>query len=88
MTIPPRRRPPIWFTIIIVVMLIPIIAWPVVIINHDPENTGNWWIINIFPIYALLSSYISYKCYLDRREISYILISIQLLSYLAVGFII
>lgn len=84
----PTRRPPIWFTILIIVMLIPIIAWPFVIINQDPENTDNWWIINIFPIYALLSGYISYKCYLDRREISYIILAMLLLSYLAIGFII
>lgn len=87
MTTPPRRRPPVWFTILMVVLLLPIIAWPFVIMNYNSENSDNWWIINIFPIYALLTGYLSYKCYVERREISYILLIMLILSYISVPFL-
>ena len=77
-------RPPVWFTIIIVVMLLPVVLWPIVVMNYDSENTDNWWIVNVFPIYALLSCYFSYKSYNERCEISYILLAMLLLSYIAI----
>jgi len=83
----PRRRPPLWFVIIIIVMIIPIVMWPFALINYDAEDTSHWWIVNIFPIYALLSCYLAYKCYISRREMSYILLIVLLLAYLSTPFL-
>ncbi len=83
----PRRRPPVWFTILILVMLIPVVAWPFMLIGYDAEKADNWWIVNLFPIYSLLACWVSYKCYIDRREISYIILGVLLLSYMALPFL-
>lgn len=43
-------------------------------------------LIYIFPIYAILSAYYSYRCYMERKELSIILLALLLLAYLGITF--
>ncbi|MDE6191182.1 MAG: hypothetical protein K2G47_06100 [Muribaculum sp.] len=82
------NRPPWWMTVVILIMLLPLISWPMVIASLPPEEDGGNWkmLIYIFPVYAILSAYYAYRCYDGRRELSVILLSVLLLSYLGVAF--
>ena len=82
------NRPPWWMTVVILIMLLPLFSWPMVIASLPPEvDCGNCkMLIYIFPVYAILSAYYAYRCYDGRRELSVILLSVLLLSYLGVAF--
>ncbi len=82
------KRPPWWMTIVILVMLLPLFSWPMVIASLPAADDGNNWkmLIYIFPIYAILSAYYSYRCYMERRELSIILLALLLLAYLGITF--
>ncbi|MDE6459052.1 MAG: hypothetical protein K2L31_10725 [Muribaculum sp.] len=82
------NRPPWWMTVVILIMLLPLFSWPMVIASLPPEEDGGNWkmLIYIFPVYAILSAYYAYRCYDGRRELSVILLSVLLLSYLGVAF--
>ncbi|MCM1092830.1 MAG: hypothetical protein NC248_05695 [Bacteroides sp.] len=78
------QRPPWWFIIIIIVMLLPLFSW-VGVITRVLENYGKNDSISIIffilPIYAVLSCYYAYKSYEARKELSWILLCVLLLSY-------
>lgn len=87
MTLPqPSHRPPAWFTIVILVMLLPLFSWPAVISALPADNDGNvTLIVYLFPIFAILSAWCAYRCFVTRKELSVILLAILLLAYIAVA---
>ena len=80
------NRPPSWYIVVIVVMLLPLIMWPMFITSYlcdvDAHSDNSVYAF-LFPIYALLSAYYAYKTYTTRRELSIILLALLLLSYIA-----
>lgn len=82
------NRPPWWMTVVILIMLLPLFSWPMVIASLPVEEDGGSWkmLIYLFPIYAILSAYYAYRCYVGRRELSIILLALLLLAYLGVTF--
>lgn len=87
-----RKRPPVWFILLLLLMLLPLIFWPFMMAQYsgmadsmvDDGLPSRWLIVNIFPIYTLVSCWLSYKCYRQRPEVSYVLIALLALSYIAV----
>lgn len=78
-----NRRPPMWMTVIMIVMLLPLFSWPFVVSDY-PEGKDEYLVlIYLFPIYALLSVYCAYKTYVVRKELSIIILSLLMLSYIA-----
>ena len=78
-----NRRPPMWMTVIMIVMLLPLFSWPFVVSDY-PEGKDEYLVlIYLFPIYALLSVYCAYKTYVARKEFSIIILSLLMLSYIA-----
>lgn len=89
---PPSQRPPAWFTVVTVVMMLPLIAWPKIvtdmldIMGKSEDNTST--LVFIFPLYALLSAWLAYRSYTRRPELSWILLGVLLLAYGAMAFLI
>ncbi len=83
-----QRRPriPLWFGITCAVSLIPVLAWPWMIASSDahnePDNLANLLLLT-FPVYAVLSIYLSYRTIADRPYIAVILIAMLWLSFAA-----
>ncbi len=81
-----RNNSPLWFKILVLVLLLPLFSWPGImtdILNGSEERNSTTLLVLLFPIYAILSAYYAYRCYDDRRELSWILIGILVLSYIA-----
>lgn len=81
-----RNNSPLWFKILVLVLLLPLFSWPGImtdIFNGSEERNSTTLLVLLFPIYAILSAYYAYRCYDDRRELSWILIGILVLSYIA-----
>jgi hypothetical protein len=82
----PTPRPPLWFTLIIILLLLPLLMWPAYFSDTiaTPEGRENSVYAIIFPIYALLSAWLAYKTFTSRRELSFIILALLIISYLAV----
>ncbi|WP_289755533.1 hypothetical protein [Muribaculum intestinale] len=83
---PPKQRPPAWFTIVVLVMMIPIFFYiPLVIGMFDTPGSFEMdtvgFVTLFFPIYALLSGWLAYQCYPERKEISWILLGLLFIFY-------
>lgn len=82
----PRHRPPVptWFSIAAAASFIPVLVWPWMIASSgafdDPGNMSNLLLIT-FPVYAVLSIYLSYRSIAERPYIAVILIAILWLSF-------
>ena len=84
---PPEQRPPGWFTIVVLVMMIPILFYiPLVIGMFDTPGSFEMdtvgFVTLFFPIYALLSGWLAYQCYPARKEISWILLGLLFIFYI------
>lgn len=80
-----QPRAPWWFILIVLLSILPVAAWPLVLTNiHPLVNEGNRIFLMVFPVYAVLTGYISYRIYRGRREVSWILLALLWLSYGAV----
>jgi hypothetical protein len=90
MSVQPSRTPG-WFILAVAVMMLPLLAWPGIIADMFSGSTqpseGSSSLVLFFPIYALLSGWLAYRCYSTRRELSIILLAVLLLSYAAMAFL-
>lgn len=81
-----HHRPivPLWFGIVAAASFIPVIVWPWMIASSgafdDPDNMSNLLLIT-FPVYAVLSIYLSYRSIAERPYIAVILLAILWLSF-------
>lgn len=78
-------KPPVWFILVLLFTLLPSLLWPVVMLRYGQQaaESGNWVLLILYPIYAILSIYLAYRCYADQRGISWILIVLAWLSLAA-----
>lgn len=89
----PSMRPPYWFTILLIVLLLPLFSWPWIVGGMSSsasvdDNDVNNVLMMVFPIYAVVSCYCAYRCYMTRRPLSIILLFILVLSYISAYFLI
>lgn len=92
------NRPPFWYIVVIMLMAVPLFFWPFLMeggllqidgMSHDDESflvTKQFFSIG-FPIFAVLTLYIAYRTYAERRSLSIVLLVILALSYLALPFV-
>ena len=76
------RRVPVWMLIVIIVCMLPALAFPSLLYltaTDSPARTLAWF----YPFYVLASGISAYICYSERREISWILLVLMILSHLA-----
>ncbi len=75
----PRIHRPVWFIILLIILSLPLLATPAYL-THIAEDNG---IMLCFPLYVLLSVYLAYASWPQRRYVSWILIGVLLLSYIS-----
>lgn len=73
---------PLWAKILIIVSALPVFSYPWLLANagNDSETRTFLW---LYPIYVLVSAVCAWLCWPDRREISWILIVLMLLTHAA-----
>lgn len=81
---------PAWLIILMVLLILPLFSWPFIMSSHGFESTPSGdldeqaWLFSIgVPIFALLSIYLAYRCFPQRKELSIILLSLVALAYVA-----
>lgn len=93
------NRPPWWYTVIIIVMALPLFLWPFIMsgglsgLKENKTELDNFFVGKQFfsvgfPIFAVLALYLSYKTYVQRRALSIILLIILALGYIAVPWVV
>lgn len=78
---------PKWFAAIIVILLLPLGQFPY-LLNLCQEGSQARVFLWIYPFYALLSGYLAYICYPQRRLIAWILLLLLIMSHLSIWWLI
>lgn len=66
---------------IVILLMSPVLALPVLLTRTPEEFKMFLW---LYPIYVLATGYLAYQCYSSRREMTYILLILLVLSHVAV----
>ncbi len=72
---------PLWMTILIIVVMLPVLSFPFML-SHCPEDGGIKTFVWIYPIYVIAAGFLSYQCYPQRKEITYILLVLMVLVHI------
>ncbi len=72
-------RPPLWVTILIIIFLLPVTAFPVML-NHAAPGSETLTFVWIYPFYMLLSAWLAYNAYASRSYITVVLLALMALS--------
>ncbi len=65
---------------IVILLMAPVLALPALLSRTPEEFKMFLW---FYPVYVLTTGYLAYKCYVPRREITYILLILLVLSHFA-----
>ena len=65
---------------IVIILMLPALALPVLLSRTPEEFKMFVW---FYPVYVLTTGYLAYQCYLPRREMTYILVILLVLSHFA-----
>jgi len=76
---------PIWAKFLIIISALPVLAYPWMISNAGSEIRT---FLLIYPLYVLVSAICAWICWPDRREISWILIVLMLLTHAAMLYLV
>lgn len=86
-----RPSTPLWFKILVIVMMLPAAGFPLLVsaLSSDADDTVKL-LVWFYPAYMIASGVCARMCYVDRREVSWVLIALMVLStaaiyWLAVG---
>lgn len=74
---------PRWFTILVVIIALPVLQFPVLLANCPPDSavrTMLW----VYLFYVPVAAYLSYLCYPERRALAWILLALMVLSHIAI----
>lgn len=80
------NRTPRWFTILTIVLLLPLLQIPFLLSMCQPESPSRTFIW-IYPFYAILSAYFAMQCYPQRRAMAWILLLLLIMSHTAIWFL-
>lgn len=85
---PETQRAPLWILVVVIVSILPVIGWPWYMSQFGLTQGGQTaFLATVFPIYIILCGYLAYKCYLYRKEVTYVLLAIMWMSYVAAIFL-
>ena len=77
------RRPPIWMIIVIVAAMLPVLAFPTLLAMVSPGGSERIFVW-IYPFYVIASGVCAWLCWPERKDVSWILILLMLLSHAAI----
>ena len=77
------KKVPIWLTILIVICSLPVVMLPYLLSQASAEG-GIKTFLWIYPIYTIASAYLAYQSYANRREMTWILLIIMILTHLSI----
>lgn len=66
---------------VVIVLMLPVAAFPVLLSQTPDEFKAMLW---CYPFYVAVSGYLAYQCYASRREMTYILLFLLVLSHIAI----
>ena len=82
----PDRKPPLWMTLLIIVVSLPLFSFPWLLgairpsAMADAVKTFVW----IYPFYMLLSSWLAWRAWGRRLEVTWILLAVMVLTTAAI----
>lgn len=79
---PGKINTPRWFLLIVILLLLPLGQFPYLLSLCRPDSPARTFLW-VYPFYALLSAYLAYICYPQRRAIAWILLIILILSHIS-----
>lgn len=79
---PRQRHAPAWMTVLIIVCMLPVLAFPS-LLAMSPADPGAGALIWLYPFYVIASGVCAWICYPARKEICWILLILMLLSHAA-----
>ncbi|WP_289752246.1 hypothetical protein [uncultured Duncaniella sp.] len=77
-------KTPLWMTVIIIIFLLPIFAFPILLANLPTGDEAVRLFVWIYPFYMVLSAWLAWNAYPRRSYISWILLILMGLSTAAV----
>ncbi len=78
----PESRPPLWVIAIIVICMLPVLAFPTLLAEtatDTPARIFAWF----YPFYVIVSGICAYICWPRRPEVTWVLLVIMLLTHAA-----
>lgn len=82
-----KTKTPVWMTIVIIIFLLPVFAFPVLLADLPVGDTPLKTFVWIYPFYMLLSAWLAWNAYPQRPYVSWILLTLMALSSMAVRFL-
>lgn len=76
---PLKPQRPWWFTIILILLVLPSFATPWIMADA-PQGTLLARLIKWFPAFLILAAFCAWYAYPQRRDVSWILVSVMFLS--------
>lgn len=77
------KRVPGWMLLIIILVALPVVAFPVMLSQSVEIAEGNKIYLWIYPAYVLATALLAYQCYGRRSEMTWILLFLMLLTHAA-----
>ena len=72
------------FKIIVYISLLPVLLWPLLMVKADTLQTGTERFLTLsMPVYAIASGYLAYRSYEERPYVSWVILGVLWLAYLA-----
>lgn len=74
---------PRWVVVMAIAFALPVLAFPT-LLDIMPGNGINITLLKIYPVYVLVSCFLAWMCYPQRRDMMWILFILVLLSHAAI----
>ncbi len=89
------RKVPAWVKVLMLITALPVFAWPwlmsratEIFTDSGMDNSLPWTFVMLLPLYVVVSTWISYRVYTTRREVSWILQGLQILVYVTMAMLV
>lgn len=76
-------KTPVWMTILIILLVLPVFSLPALLSAIAPGDSGMKTIVWCYPVYVVMSGWLAWQCYPQRREVSWILLVLMVMSHVA-----
>ena len=75
------RRIPLWVDIVIILCMMPAIAFPTLLSNCPAGNTTVRTLLWCYPLYVIAAGWLARICWAERSYMTWILLVLMLLSH-------